>query len=88
MISKTVEVINSQGMHMRPAGILAKAAASYKDCDITLNANEKNVNAKALMQIMSAGIKCGNQVLITCNGRDEQQALDEIIRLFQDGFGE
>ena len=81
MVSKTVEVINAQGMHMRPAGILAKAAAAYKECNITMNVN-------ALMQIMSACIKCGNTVEIVCEGTDEQAALDEIAGLFESGFGE
>lgn len=88
MVSKSVKVINEQGMHMRPAGILAKTAAAYKDCNITMNVNEKKVNAKALMQIMSACIKCGNTVEIVCDGTDEKKALDEISELFENGFGE
>ncbi len=88
MVTKSVKVINEQGMHMRPAGILAKTAAVYKDCNITMNVNEKKVNAKALMQIMSACIKCGNTVEIVCEGTDEEKALDEISGLFENGFGE
>ena len=88
MVSKTVEVINAQGMHMRPAGILTKAAAAYKECNITMKVNGKDVNAKALMQIMSACIKCDNSVEIVCDGTDEQTALEEISGLFESGFGE
>ena len=88
MVTKTVEVVNAQGMHMRPAGLLAKAAAAHKECNITLKANDKTVNAKALMQIMSACIKCGNTVEIICDGADEQSALDEISAMFENGFGE
>lgn len=88
MVAKTVKVINAQGMHMRPAGLLAKAAAAYKECTITLKVNDKNVNAKAVMQIMSACIKCGNSVEVVCDGVDEQLALDAIVGMFEDGFGE
>lgn len=88
MVSKKVEVVNAQGMHMRPAGMLAKAAAAHKECNITLNVNEKNVNAKAVMQVMSACIKCGNTVEIVCDGEDEQTVLDEIADMFENGFGE
>lgn len=88
MVTKTVTVVNAQGMHMRPAGLLAKAAAAHKECKITLNVNDKNVNAKAVMQIMSACIKCGNTVEIVCDGADEQAALDEIAGMFESGFGE
>lgn len=88
MVSKTVTVGNEQGLHMRPAGILAKAAAAYKECKVTLNVNEKSVNAKAVMQIMSACIKCGTEVEIVCDGVQEQAALEEIAGMFESGFGE
>ena len=88
MVTKTVEVVNEQGMHMRPAGVLAKAATAYKECDIKLNANGKEINAKALMQIMAAGMKKGCTVEIVCNGVDEAKALDEIVSMFEGGFGE
>ena len=88
MVAKTVNVINTQGMHMRPAGLLAKAAAAHKECNVTLKVNEKSVNAKAVMQIMSACIKCGSTVEIVCDGADEQAVLDEIAGMFESGFGE
>ncbi len=88
MVKKTITVINEQGLHMRPAGVLAKAASVFKDCNITLNVNGKSVNAKAVMQIMSAAIKCGAQVEIVCEGTDEQAALDGVAEMFENGFGE
>lgn len=88
MVSKKITVVNEQGLHMRPAGILAKAASAHKECKVTLNANGKNVNAKAVMQIMSAGIKCGAEVEIVCDGENEQGVLDEIAGMFENGFGE
>lgn len=88
MVSKTITVVNEQGLHMRPAGVLAKTASTHKDCAITLNVNGKSVNAKAVMQIMSAGIKCGAEVEIVCDGADEQAALEEVAEMFQNGFGE
>ena len=88
MVSKKVTVVNAQGMHMRPAGDLAKAVKAHHDCEVTLTANGKTVKAKAPMQIMSACIKCGNEVEITCNGADEQAVLDEIAAMFESGFGE
>lgn len=88
MVSKVITVINEQGLHMRPAGILAKAVAAHKECKVTLNVEGKSVNAKAIMQIMSAGIKCGTKVEIVCEGADEQAVLDEIAGMFENGFGE
>jgi phosphocarrier protein len=88
MVSKKVTVINPEGLHMRPAGDLAKAAAAHKDCNITLNANGKTVKAKAVMQIMAAGMKKGCEVEIVCDGENEQAVLDEIAAMFENGFGE
>ena len=82
MVSKTVTVINEQGLHMRPAGILAKAVAAH------LHANGKTIAAKAVMQIMAACMKKGCEVEIVCDGANEQAVLDEISKLFEDGFGE
>ena len=88
MVSKKVIVINEQGMHMRPAGILAKAVKAHPDCEVTLQANGKTVKAKAPMQIMSACLKKGCEVEIVCNGAEEQAVMDEVDALFEDGFGE
>lgn len=88
MITQKVTVINEQGLHMRPAGVIAKIVKAHPDCEVTLNANGKQVKAKAPMQIMSACIKKGCEVEIVCDGADEEAVLNEIATLFADGFGE
>ena len=57
MVSKTVEVVNAQGMHMRPAGLLAAEMKKFAGCTVTLKVGEKTAKASAVMQIMAAGIK-------------------------------
>lgn len=88
MITQKVTVVNEQGLHMRPAGVIAKIVKAHPDCEVMLNANGKQVKAKAPMQIMSACIKKGCEVEIVCDGTDEKAVLDEIAALFADGFGE
>lgn len=88
MVTKKVTVVNEQGLHMRPAGILAKAVKAHPDCEVTLNANGKTVKAKAPMQIMSACMKKGCEVEIVCDGAEEQAVLNEIVEMFENGFGE
>lgn len=88
MVSKTVTVINAEGMHMRPAGIIAKAAKEHVDSEVVLKANGKEIKAKAIMQIMAAGIKKGTNVEITVNGGDEESVLNEFVQMFENGFGE
>ncbi|MBO5489188.1 MAG: HPr family phosphocarrier protein [Eubacterium sp.] len=88
MVSKNVQVVNDQGMHMRPAGIIAKAAQAHPDSEIVLKANGTEIKAKAVMQIMAAGIKKGTDVEIVVTGGDEQAVLDEFVQMFENGFGE
>lgn len=88
MVTKTVKVVNAQGMHMRPAGELAKEMKKFADCTITLKCGEKTAKASAVMQIMAAGIKCGSEVEIIAEGENEQAALDKAVEMFESGFGE
>lgn len=88
MVSKTIVVKNQQGMHMRPAGILAAEMKKFAGCTVTLKTADKTAKASAVMQIMAAGIKCGTQVEITAEGENEQAALERAVELFESGFGE
>ena len=88
MLTKVVKVVNAEGMHMRPAGIIAKAAKAHPDSEVIMKANGKEIKAKAVMQIMAAGIKKGTDVEIVVTGGDEQAVLDEFVKMFEDGFGE
>lgn len=88
MVTKTVEVKNTQGLHMRPAGILAGEMKKFPGCTVTLKTADKTAKASAVMQIMAAGIKCGTLVEITADGENEQAALDKAVELFESGFGE
>lgn len=88
MVTKKVTVVNEQGLHMRPAGIIVKAVKAHPDCEVTLNANGKTVKAKSPMQIMSACMKKGCEVEIVCDGVEEQAVLNEIAEMFENGFGE
>lgn len=88
MVTKKVTVVNEQGLHMRPAGVLAKEVKEHPECEVMLGVNGKQVKAKSPMQIMSACIKKGCEVEIICNGAEEETVLGKIAKLFEDGFGE
>lgn len=75
-------------MHMRPAGMIAKAAKAHSDSEIIMKANGKDMKAKAVMQIMAAGFKQGTEVELVVTGGDEQAVLDELVKMFEDEFGE
>ena len=78
---------NETGLHARPAAELVKLASTFK-CDVNLSANEKTVNAKSILAIMSLGIKARTGIEIGCNGEDEEKAIKEICEAFNNKFGE
>ena len=87
MVSKNLTIVNAQGFHMRPASAFATAMAKYSS-DVTIKHNGKDVNAKNLMGIIAACIKCGNEIEIVANGADEEAALAEAVSMVESGFGE
>ena len=82
MITQEITLKNEEGLHARPATEIAKNASKYS-CDIKLDVNGKEYNAKSVLNIMSAGIKNNTQIKIICDGLDEEKALDEIVGLFE-----
>ena len=87
MVSKKVTLVNAQGFHMRPAGTFAAAMAKYP-CKVSIKFNGKNVNAKSVLTIMAACIKCGSEIELVCDGDQEEAALAEGAKMIEDGFGE
>ena len=88
MVSEKIVVGSALGIHLRPAGAMCDAAVKY-DSHITFAYGEgKTANAKSVISILAAGIKCGTQVEITADGENEQAALDKAVELFESGFGE
>ena len=73
---------------MRPAGSLAKAAKERPESEIVIKAKGREIKAKSVMQIMTAGIKKGDNVELVVSGGDEQAVLDELVKMFEDGFTE
>lgn len=87
MVSKKLTIVNAQGFHMRPASTFATAMGKYAS-DVTIKHNGNDVNAKSLMNIIAACIKCGNEIEVVANGADENDALAEAVQMIESGFGE
>lgn len=87
MVIENITIKNKQGLHMRPAKVLAKEIAKFP-CDVKLVVGEKEVNAKSVMNIVTANIKCGMLVEVKCNGPKEDEALKTVKELAATGFGE
>ena len=87
MIKEKITLQNETGLHARPAGELAKLASAFKS-NINLNVDGKTVNAKSILGIMSLGIKANTEIEIECDGEDENTAMAEILKAFDNKFGE
>ena len=87
MVSEKVTIINKQGLHARPAGMFVKEMAAFKS-NITIINGEKKVNAKRVMQLMTACIKCGTEVELQCEGPDEAEMLKKAVELIKSGLGD
>ena len=85
MVKQKVTVKNQTGLHLRPAGILCRTAMLYKS-HITLRHGETAANAKSVLSILGAGVKTGDELEITCEGIDEQEAMSAMLELFASGL--
>lgn len=81
MISKQFTVITETGIHARPATLLVQEASKHSS-DIQLEYNDKKVNVKSIMGVMSLGIGMNAVFTITTEGNDEEEAMKGIEALF------
>lgn len=74
------------GIHLRPAGAMCDAAVKY-DSHITFAYGEgKTANAKSVISILAAGIKCGDEIELIADGPDEQEALENVAAAFKESL--
>ncbi|MCI9180892.1 MAG: HPr family phosphocarrier protein [Lachnospiraceae bacterium] len=87
MVSRTLTVTNPSGLHLRPAGVLSQTAMKFKS-DVIIECGEKRIVAKSVLNVMAAGIKCGTEINVICDGEDEAEALETLAQAIADGLGE
>jgi phosphocarrier protein len=87
MFVKEVDVKNQVGLHARPATFFIQKANEYKS-SIWVEKEERRVNAKSLLGILSLGIVKGSAIRIIADGADEQLAVEGLIKLVESGFVE
>ena len=87
MYVKEVRVENQVGLHARPATFFIKKANEFKT-SIWVEKDERRVNAKSLLGVLSLGIVGGTDIRIIADGLDEQLAVDSLVRLVENGFTE
>ncbi len=87
MLSKTLTVVNPSGLHLRPAGVLSQTAMKFK-CDVIIESGEKRIVAKSVLNVMAAGIKCGTEINLICDGEEEAEAMETLTKAIESGLGE
>ena len=87
MVSQRVVIKNPTGLHLRPAGILCKEAMKFKSL-ITFSFRESTANAKSVLSVLGACVKCGDEIELFCDGDDEKEALQALINAVDSGLGE
>ena len=87
MVKKEVTITNNIGLHARPATFFIQKANSFKS-SIWVEKDDRKVNAKSLLGVLSLGIAKGMTVTLIAEGQDESLAIDGLIALVQTGFAE
>ena len=87
MVSQVVKVTNEQGMHMRPASLFCQTMTPFAS-DVKIEFNGTTFDAKSVMMLMAACIKCGSEIEIQCDGPDEAEALKAAVDLVASGLGD
>lgn len=85
MISRKVTVKNKSGLHARPSSVLVKAASKFES-DFYIRMYGYKVNGKSILGVMTLAAEHGAEMELIFEGPDEEEAMDEIIRLFENKF--
>jgi phosphocarrier protein HPr len=87
MIQATATISNKLGLHARASAKLTKLAGSFS-CEIWISKGERRVNAKSIMGVMMLAAGLGSQISIETEGEQAQEAMDALLALLADRFGE
>jgi phosphocarrier protein HPr len=87
MQQREIEIVNKLGLHARASAKLTQLAGQHQ-CEVWLSRNERRVNAKSIMGVMMLAAGKGARVTIETSGTDEEQAMNAIVQLIAEKFGE
>ena len=87
MVERSVEIVNKNGIHARPAAEIVRTAGKFKS-QITLAREDMEVNGKSIMGVMMLAAEFGSQVFLRADGPDAREAVEAISLLIANKFGE
>jgi phosphocarrier protein len=86
-VERSVQIVNKNGLHARPAAEIVKAAGKFKS-DITISRDDLEVNGKSIMGVMMLAAEYGATLMLRATGPDAAEAVDALARVIDDKFGE
>ncbi|MDQ6886989.1 MAG: HPr family phosphocarrier protein [Gemmatimonadota bacterium] len=87
MTERSVQIVNQNGLHARPAAEIVKVASTFKS-DITMIRDDLEVNGKSIMGVMMLAAEYGSTLVVRADGPDSEQAVSAIADLVARKFGE
>lgn len=87
MIKSTLDISNKLGLHARASAKLTKLAGTFK-CEVFMSRNNRRVNAKSIMGVMMLAAGLGSDIEIETDGEQEAEAMQALLALLADKFGE
>jgi len=87
MLTRKITITNPSGLHMRPASLFAKAATPFQS-EVTFSIRGNNYNAKSMISVLTASVKCGEEIELKISGDDEQECMDALVAAIESGLGE
>ena len=87
MITKNITISNKLGLHARASAKLTKTAGGFA-CDVWMSRGDRRVNAKSIMGVMMLAAGIGSDIEVETDGEREQEAMDALLALINDKFGE
>lgn len=87
MTETTLRITNPTGLHARPAAQFVQKAAEFTS-RVRIAANNKVADAKSILSVMSLGLAYGSEIVVSADGQDEEECIEELTALVQSNFGE
>ena len=87
MLTRKITVTNPSGLHMRPAGVLVITAQPFRS-RVMFGIRGNDYNAKSMLNVLSACVKCGDEIELIIYGEDELACMDAVAAAIENGLGE
>ncbi len=85
MVIRTAVINNESGLHLKPAARFCEEALKYEST-VTFTFGNTTANAKSVLSVLGACVKKGDEIEIVCNGEDEQEAIEGLCRVIEEGL--